>query len=149
MRFLLGWLSKGMINSLTRRVPREVAAMTARILVIDDEPRWINFAKDNLGTTFEIEVSSNLEETLAKLEKNRYDLIIASSRRLDVLKAIAKEYPDKRVVVATGQPTTREAITVYRFGILDYFAKDIRFDVVTEKIHEAIKKPRTVPARSV
>lgn len=118
-----------------------MSMMIARILIIDDEPRWINFARDNLGTTFEVEVATDLEEALAKLKKDRYDLIIASSRRLDALEAIGKEFPEKRVVVATGQPTTREAISIYRLGALDYFAKDFRREVVSDKICEAIQKP--------
>jgi len=123
--------------------------MTARVLIIDDEPRWVNFVRDNLGVEYEVDIATSFEDALATLRKGGcYDLLIVSSRWLDILEAIAKEYPDKLVVVATGQPTTGEAITVYRFGILDYFAKDFRFDVVSEKIQEAIKKPRTVPARS-
>jgi len=121
--------------------------VVARILIIDDEPRWLDFTKDNLGTAFEIEVATDLETALAKLKENNYDLIIASSRWLDVLQAISLDYPEERVVVATGQPTTREAITVYRFGVLDYFAKDFRREVVSEKIQEAIQKPVRGPAR--
>jgi DNA-binding NarL/FixJ family response regulator len=93
-----------------------------------------------------VEIATNLEEALAKLKKNRYDLIIASSRRLDVLEAINEKFPEKRVVVATGQPTTREAISIYRLGALGYFAKDFRREVMSEKIREAIQKPVKAPA---
>lgn len=115
--------------------------MTARILIIDDEPRWLEFAQDNLVPRFEIDVAIDLQTALSKLKRGRYDLIIASSRRLDVLKAISEQHPKKRVVVATGQPTTSEAISIYRFGVMDYFAKDLRLEVVSKKIQEAIKKP--------
>ncbi len=123
--------------------------MTARLLIIDDEPRWIQFAKGDLAATFEVDIATDLEEVLDKLKNDGYDLLIASSRRQDVLAAISKDYPDKRVIVATGQPTTGEAISMYRFGILDYFAKDFRFEVVSQKILEAIKKPKRVPAQAV
>jgi DNA-binding NtrC family response regulator len=119
--------------------------MKIRILIIDDEPKWMQFARDDLGATFEVEVAIDLKTALAKLKENRYELIIASSRRLDVLEAIRKEYPQKRIVVATGQPTTREAISMYRLGVLDYFAKDFRREVVTQKIYEAIQKPVKTP----
>ncbi|MFN8456330.1 MAG: response regulator [Anaerolineae bacterium] len=119
--------------------------MTARILIIDDEPKWMQFARDDLGATFEVEVAPDLETALAKLDDNRYDLIIASSRRLEVLEAIRESYPEKRVVVATGQPTTREAISMYRLGALDYFAKDFRREAVSEKIREAMTKPAKPP----
>jgi len=115
--------------------------MIPRILIIDDEPRWIDFAKSNLGTAFEVEVATDVVMTLAKLKENLYGLIIASSRRHDILKAINEKYPEKRFVVATGQPTMREAIDMYRLGALDYFAKDFRREIVSKKILEAIQKP--------
>ena len=120
--------------------------MTTSILIVDDEPRWINFAKDDLGTTFEVEVAADLETTLAKLKKNLYDLIIASSRRLDIVEALNENYPQNRVVVATGQPSTREAINTYRLGALDYFTKDFRREVISAKIREAVQKPVKTPA---
>ena len=120
--------------------------MPTRILVIDDEPGWLNFARDDLGTAFEVEVATDLETALAKLKKDLYDLIIAGSGRLNVLEAITKQFPRRRLVVATGQPTTGEAITMYRLGALDYFAKDFRRQVVSDKIHEAIQKSDRVHA---
>ena len=120
--------------------------MTTHILAVDDEPRWLAFAQDDLGANFDVEVASDLETTLALLKKKSYDLIISSSRRLDVLKAINEKYPEERVVVATGQPTTREAIDIYRLGALDYFAKDFRRDVISTKIREAIQKSLKTPA---
>ena len=121
--------------------------MKVRILIIDDEPRWLAFAKDNLGTAFEVEVANSQEMALAMLAQNRYDLIIANARWIDVLKTIGKKHPDKRVVVATGQPSTREAIATYRLGALDYFAKDFRREVVSARILEAIRKPFSTPAQ--
>jgi DNA-binding NtrC family response regulator len=116
----------------------------SRILIIDDEPRWIEFAKGALEG-FSIEVAPDLETALAKLEDNRYDLIIASSRRLHVLEVIARQYPDKRAVVTTVRPTTREAINASRLGALDYFAKSFLSGDVADKVDEVISKPTNVP----
>lgn len=96
--------------------------MKTRILIIDDEPRWIEFAMSDLGK-FEIIVAPDAESALDELEKDRFDLVIASSRRLDVLEVIAEKYSDKRVVVTTVQPTTQEALAAYRLGAMRYFAK--------------------------
>ena len=118
-------------------------SIKGRILIIDDEPRWIEFAKGALER-FSIEVAPDLETALAKLEDNRYDLIIASSRRLNVLEIITQQYPDKRTVVATVRPTTREAINAYRLGALDYFAKSFLSCDVADKVDEAINKPTSM-----
>jgi DNA-binding NtrC family response regulator len=87
-----------------------------------------------------------LKTTLELLKRRSYDLIIVSSRKLDVLKVVTEKYPEERVVVATGQPTTHEAIAMYRLGVLDYFAKDFRPEVISAKIYEAIHKTVKTPA---
>ncbi len=115
--------------------------MATRILVIDDEPSWLDFTRNNLGMTFDVDLALDLKTALVKLKKNGYDLIIASAHRFDVLRTINEQYPGKRVVVATGQPTTREAINAYRLGVFDYFAKDFRPEEISNKIFEAIRKP--------
>ena len=94
----------------------------ARILIIDDEPYWIDFARGDLAR-FEIVIARDVETAVAELEKDQFDLVIASSRRLDVLEIIAERYSDKRVVVTTVQPTIQEALDAYRLGALRYFAK--------------------------
>lgn len=111
--------------------------MKARILIIDDEPRWVEFAKSDLSK-FEIIVAPDAEAAIAELEANRFDLVIASSRRLDVLEVIAKKYSDKRVVVTTVQPTTQEALTAYRLGAVRYFAKSFSPRDLFKRIGEVI-----------
>ncbi len=111
-----------------------------RILIIDDEPRWIEFAKGTLSK-FTIDIAPDIESALDKLERDRYDLIIASSRRLDALEAVAEQYPDKKMVVATVRPTPREAISAYRLGALDYFVKSFLSSDVVAKVSRFIKKP--------
>jgi DNA-binding NarL/FixJ family response regulator len=74
--------------------------MTIRILLVDDELHWIDFARQDLDTV-EIVVAPDLETALTELEADRFDLVIASSRRLDLLEVIAEKYSDKKVVVTT------------------------------------------------
>jgi len=114
--------------------------MKIRILIIDDEPRWIEFVKDNLSK-FEIIVAPDIRTALDELAANRFDLIIASSRRMDVLEVIARKYSDKRVVVTTVQPTTQEARTAYKLGALRYFAKSFNRHDLFNRLSEVIPPP--------
>jgi DNA-binding NtrC family response regulator len=111
--------------------------MKTRILIIDDEPRWIDFAKSDLSK-FEIIVALDVEMALAELEADQFDLVIASSRRLDVLEVIAEKYSDKRVVVTTVQPTTQEALAAYRLGAMRYFAKSFGRQDLFDRVEEVI-----------
>jgi DNA-binding NtrC family response regulator len=116
------------------------------LLIIDDDPGWIEFAEVDLGETFEVSVATDLENALTRLRQNRYDLIIVSSRRLDVVERIHTQFPQERIVVATGQETVGEAINAYRLGVFDYFAKDFRSKIISQKLNEAIHKPVVNPA---
>ena len=110
-----------------------------RILIIDDEPKWLDFTQDDLGAMFDVEIAKTFEDALEKLgKKNHFELIIVSSRCPDVLKMLQEQHPDKHVVVATGQPTPREAIRMYRLGARDYFAKDFRRNILSQKILAAL-----------
>jgi len=111
--------------------------MKTRILIVDSEIRWINFAKQDLDK-FEIVIAPDSETALADLKADQFDLVIASSRRLDVLEVIAEKYSDKRVVVTTMQPTTQEALTAYRLGASRYFAKSFGNQDLLERVKEVI-----------
>jgi DNA-binding response OmpR family regulator len=119
--------------------------MTARILIIDDEPRWINFAKSDLSKSdaFEIVVAQDAETALSLLEDDQFDLVIVSSRRLDVLETITEKY-GKQVVVTTTKPTTQEALAAYRSGAARYFAKSFGDRYLFNHVREFI--PRTTDA---
>ena len=112
-----------------------------RILLIDDEPRWINFAQnDLLDNQIEIIVASDLEKAIERLEKNQYDLVIASSRRLDVLEIIKERFDDKKVVITTVQPSVKEALASYRLGARDYFAKSFGQNDLRKRVEPLIHK---------
>jgi DNA-binding NarL/FixJ family response regulator len=82
-----------------------------------------------------------METALAELEADQFSLVIASSRRLDVLEVIAEKYSDKRVVVTTVQPTTQEALAAYRLGAMRYFAKSFGRQSLFERVREVIRAP--------
>jgi len=111
--------------------------MNIRILIIDDEPRWIKFAISDLGK-FEIIVAPDAESALDELEKDQFDLVIASSRHLDVLEVIAEKYSDKRVIVTTVRPTAQEALAAYRLGAIRYFPKSFGREDLSDRVEEII-----------
>lgn len=120
--------------------------MKGRILLIDDEPHWINFAQSDLDK-FEIVVARDAEEALTQLAERSFDLVIASSRHLDILAIISEEHSSERVVVTSVQPTTQEALAAYRLGAIRYFAKSFGpqylYDRIKEVMPNAVQSRRT------
>ncbi len=91
-----------------------------RILIIDDEPRWIDFVQKQFGA-FEIVIARNEEDAARRINENRFSLVIASARWLGALesmgKAFSQKYSDKTVVV-TVKPSIDEALQAYSVGAL-------------------------------
>jgi len=96
--------------------------MNARILIIDDEPRWSDFLKDNLRP-FDVAFAADAKTALSLLQIHQFDLLIVNARCLDVLETIRAIYPNERIVVVTVQPKNDEALRAYRLGAVRYFAK--------------------------
>jgi len=113
--------------------------MKVRILIIDNEPRWLDFVKNDLHK-FEIVVAPDAETALKELKKDKFELVIASSNNLEVLETISKKYSDKRVVVTTVRPSTREARDAYRLGAIRYFPKSFNPKDLLNHVNDVIPK---------
>lgn len=113
--------------------------MKVRILIIDNEPRWLDFVKNDLHK-FEIVVAPDTKTALAELKKDKFDLVIASSKNLEILETISEKYSDKRVVVTTVQPSTREARDAYRLGAVRYFSKSFNPKDLLNHVKDVIPK---------
>lgn len=111
--------------------------MNIRILIIDNEPRWINFARSDLGG-FEIVVAPDIDAALKELEEDQFDLVIASSGYLAILEDISKRFSDKQVVVTTVKPNTQEALDAYRKGAKRYITKSFREQDLFNSVRELV-----------
>lgn len=97
--------------------------MIRRILIIDNEPRWLEFAQRDLIGRYEVEIAKDAVTALEKLRTADYDLIIASTRRLDIVAQIRREYANKPIMVTTIRPTPQEASQAYGLGATRYVSK--------------------------
>lgn len=100
--------------------------MKLRILVIDDEPRWINFTRKN-PELFNIIAVSDVKTAMRELAANEIDIVIASAHHLDTLKVIHERYANKPIMVTTVEPSGQEARQAYRSGAWRYVAKSFDY----------------------
>lgn len=115
--------------------------MSARILIVDNESHWVSFAQSTLKN-FDIVVVPDKATALAALEENGFDLILASSRCLDILEIIKERFANKQVAVTTVQPTTQEALDAYRKGAARYFTKSFNPNDLLKSVSELVLVPK-------
>lgn len=110
-----------------------------RILIVDNEPRWIKFAQQDL-VPFEVVVAHTNEEARVELEQDQFDLVIASAGNLAILDLIAANYSEKTLVVTTLQPSTQEALRAYRSGAVRYFPKSFGRQDLINNVKDILPK---------
>ena len=114
--------------------------MSTRILIVDNEPRWISFVINALET-YDIVVASDMMGALKELEDDHFELVIASSRCLDILEIIQERFSNKQVIVTTIHPTTQEALDAFRKGAARYFTKSFNTQEFLNHVNEVIVSP--------
>lgn len=111
--------------------------MKTRILIIDNEPRWANFVKNDLGG-FEIVVAPDMKTAIVESNKGQFQLIIASSGYLRIFEELSQRFKGKKVVITTVQPSTQEALDAYRKGAARYITKSFQQKALFNDIRELV-----------
>lgn len=107
------------------------AAHNSRIMIMDDESYWIDFAVHNLEA-FDVVVVRSREEAVEHLKRDSFDAIILDAHYLPFVREIRPMF-HQRVAVASLAPTINEARNAYRDGATHYFAKSFsRRDLLRE-----------------
>ncbi len=96
--------------------------MTHKILIIDDEPRWLAY--------WQAQGVDTVSPQEATTQSTGYQIAIVGSRFLSCIPVLRQN--GVAVLVATWQPTTQEAKLAYRAGAVEYLTKS--FDLTPAQI---------------
>lgn len=119
---------------------------SARILVVDDEEGMREFLGILLQKEgYQVETAQSGEEALARLGKERFDLVITDLKMprmsgIDVLNKIKERDPDVGVVLITAYASTETAVDAMKGGAFDYIAKPFDVEEMKEVVRGALKK---------
>ncbi|MFQ5651822.1 MAG: sigma-54-dependent transcriptional regulator [bacterium] len=118
----------------------------SKILIVDDEPgirdqlaRWLN------SEGYAVEHAANGKEALSCVKESNFNLVLLDLKLPDidgfeVLEKIHKDHPDVCIIVLTGYGRDESPAQARRLGAFDFFEKPIQFDVLSERIDDAINQ---------
>ena len=121
--------------------------MDARILIVDDDPDIHVLLQSGLQKTgYQIDCVSSGQEALARLQSERYDLVLSDVQMpgltgLELLHQIHDQYPSTPVVVMTAQNTPQNLIRSIREKAYAYFSKPFSPEAVLEMVKAALDRP--------
>lgn len=119
------------------------------ILVIAREPEWQTFVAQALRAAgYKVYLASDKPSALRAIAEHNLDLIIVDAVLAELLKTLAWQYVNNRLLVVTATPSVAEAISAYRYGALDYVSKAFDATNLLEAVAIALQK-RPVQQRIV
>jgi DNA-binding response OmpR family regulator len=127
----------------------------ARILVIDDEPRIVNFVTRALeaeGYRVDSALDGNTGLELARAERHELvllDLLLPSLNGVSVLRGILKNTPDQRVIVLSALSDVRSKVRCLELGASDYLPKPFELAELLARVRARLRQPNGAPSERV
>ena len=122
--------------------------MTARILIVDDDPlvpRTLRILLRKHG--HEVEAAQSAQEAFDKLVEDPVDLVISDinmpgANGFDVLAHVKRECPATEVILVTGYGTIENAVRGMKEGAFDYVTKPVLDDEMVLVVERALESAR-------
>ena len=129
-----------------RRAAKESAiAMQSNILLVDDEPRFIDSLHDILKHfNYNCTKAPNGKEAIKLLKTNRFDLALLDVGLpdicgCDIVKSIKSWNIRTAAVMLTGISTVETAVKAMKYGAYDFLRKPINHEILIKTIDKALQ----------
>lgn len=121
---------------------------TGRILMADDEQVFAEATADLLRREgYEVETVGDAHAALEAVEASEYELVISDlempgNEDLALLRKLAETRGGLPVIVLTGYPSLRSAMTCIDLPVAAYLTKPVEMPVLLDKVSAAVKRYR-------
>src|SRR6185369_9209029 len=103
-----------------------------RILVIDDDVKWLETVQMILGADYELNVTTEPAEALSLVRSTSFSVAIVDQRLspdlsgVNLLGKLRESSPSLRGIILTGYPDLEDAVGSLQSGAVDYISKGKR-----------------------
>jgi two-component system, OmpR family, response regulator CpxR len=117
--------------------------MTVKVLLIDDEPQFVEVLAERLETRgFSVQTALTGDQGLAKLQEQEADVVILDVQMpgrdgVETLREIKRIKPLVEVIMLTGHATIESGIQGLKLGAYDYLMKPTETEDLVGKILRA------------
>jgi DNA-binding NtrC family response regulator len=119
--------------------------ITARVLVVDDEPEMCDLLVSGLGRRgFQVSARTTADDALALLADEEFDVVVTDLQMkgksgLELCERISLNRPDVPVVVMTAFGSMEAAIAAIRAGAYDFVTKPIEVETLRLALERAVR----------
>lgn len=118
------------------------------LLIVDDEPEIRQVIDRALaGDQLAIHTAGNLTEARTALGKQAIDVVLLDiglpdGDGLTFADELHRDHPNIRTIMVTANATTQTAVQAMRAGVVDFIAKPLNIDELTQRVTTALHTPR-------
>lgn len=117
--------------------------MPENILLVDDEPQFLEALADRLGARgIAVTAQTSAEQALDLAKDKTYDAIVLDLQMpgmdgIETLRELKKIRPELQVIFLTGHASVDKGIEAMKLGAMDFLEKPADIEALTEKIRKA------------
>lgn len=123
-----------------------------RILLADDEPTFLGATAELLRQEgYACEAVADAESALARLTGHEFDLLISDlempgNADLHLIRQVAERGDSLPVIILTGYPSVRSAVSCIELPVAAYLTKPVDFPLLLTKVRAAVSRFRSYKA---
>ncbi len=127
--------------------------LTGRILIVDDEPAFLEAYRDVLGSEgYLVETATDRDAALNHLGQGEWDLVLLDQKlrgaggpdsSIDLLAEVSNRCPGARPIMVTAYASDQAIERAFASGAFDYLEKNQHFEALLKaKVRAALAAPR-------
>ncbi len=115
-----------------------------KILIVEDNIKILKSIKNELKKEFDVDICTEGEEAVYKIEQNIYDLVILDimipkKSGIEVLKEIRKRYIETPVIILTAKEELDDKVKAFSIGANDYVTKPFYMEELIARIYAVLR----------
>jgi DNA-binding NtrC family response regulator len=121
--------------------------MSAKLLIVDDEPDMLKLLKRSLQPDLQcsVDTAASAEAALHQLSQQPFDLVLADIKMpgmdgLELLGVIRRTYPSLTVVMMTAYGQIDLAVEAMRAGAYDFITKPFEHETLVLRLEKALER---------
>lgn len=121
-----------------------------RILVIDDDPSWLEQVPIVLGDAFDVDAYETIDQGLQAVESHFYDIVLLdlnfdgdSRSGLDIFRKIHAIDRETDVIVISGETDHRRLIEIFNAGVAQFVPKMSSVDEIRSAVSRTLEDRET------